>query len=231
MLGADLGAALGDVAVPEAEIFLRHILAIQNIQGVHVQLGGAHQEPRAGEGLLVLLVVADHVADVLAQEAFDALAELLGALHILLGHPVLAGLQILGRGEGRNLARLLVIERHVGDQIPDHRERPQRGDRDGFGLVEGRHPGHAHQPWPAIDLGRTRSALAGLAVPPHREVGCLLGLQTVDDVQDDLTVVDVDGEVAQIAAVVVAAPHPELCLVGHDCSSVRPGCAASSSSV
>jgi hypothetical protein len=35
------------------------------------------EEPRAGEGLLVLLVVADDVADVLAQEAFDALAELL----------------------------------------------------------------------------------------------------------------------------------------------------------
>ena len=43
-----------------------------------------------GEALLLLLVVADDVADVLAQEALDALAELLDAVDVLLHHPVRA---------------------------------------------------------------------------------------------------------------------------------------------
>ena len=77
MLGAHLGAALSDVAVPETEILLGHFLAIQGVEGVHVQLGGTHEKTRAGEGLLVLLVVAHHMADVLTEKAFDALAELL----------------------------------------------------------------------------------------------------------------------------------------------------------
>ena len=66
---------------------------------------------------LVVLVVAHDVADVLAQEALDALAELLAALHVDLLHAVLAGLQVGRRGERLDLARLLVVERHVGDQV------------------------------------------------------------------------------------------------------------------
>ena len=134
VLGAHLGAALGDVAVAQTEVLLGHVLAVQGVQRVHVQFGDPHQETRAGERLLVLLVVADHVADVLAQEALDALAELLGALHVDLRHPVLAGLQILRRRERRDLAGLLVVERHVGHQVADHREGAQRGDGDRLGL-------------------------------------------------------------------------------------------------
>ncbi|SKT96008.1 Uncharacterised protein [Mycobacteroides abscessus subsp. abscessus] len=63
---------------------------------MHLKLGHAHQVARAGEGLLVLFVVAYRVAGVLAQETFDALAEFLRALHVLLLHPVLAGLEALG---------------------------------------------------------------------------------------------------------------------------------------
>ncbi|SHS91643.1 Uncharacterised protein [Mycobacteroides abscessus subsp. abscessus] len=41
-------------------------------------------------------MVTYRVAGVLAQEAFDALAELLGTLHVLLLHPVITGLEALG---------------------------------------------------------------------------------------------------------------------------------------
>ncbi len=53
---------------------------------MHVELGVADEEPGPGEVRLVVLVVADHVAGVLAQPALDALAELLGALHVGLVH-------------------------------------------------------------------------------------------------------------------------------------------------
>ena len=46
-------------------------------------------------------------------------------------------------------------------------------------------PRHAHQLRLAVDLGRARSALAGLAVPAAREVGRLLGLNRVHRVEHD----------------------------------------------
>ena len=46
-------------------------------------------------------------------------------------------------------------------------------------------PRHAHQARHAVDLGRARAALAGLAVPAHGEVVGLLGLDLVDGVEHD----------------------------------------------
>src|ERR1700733_7113109 len=69
VLGADLGAALGDVAVPEAEVVLRDVAPVGLVGRVHLELRDAHQEPRAGERGLVVLVVADRVEGVLAEYA------------------------------------------------------------------------------------------------------------------------------------------------------------------
>ena len=52
---------------------------------MHLERRGVDQETRADE-LLVLVVIAQHVADVLAQEALDALAELLHAIDVRLRH-------------------------------------------------------------------------------------------------------------------------------------------------
>ena len=90
VLRADLGAALGDVAVAEPEVVLGDVAPVGGVGRVHLQLGDPHQEPRPGERVLVLRVVADDVAGVLAQEALDALAELLRPLHVDLLHPELA---------------------------------------------------------------------------------------------------------------------------------------------
>src|SRR5687768_1468404 len=76
VLRADLRAALGDVAVAQAAFVLEVGKARRRVQRMHLQVGDTHEEARAGElGLLVM--VAQHVADVLAQEALDALAKLL----------------------------------------------------------------------------------------------------------------------------------------------------------
>src|ERR1700724_2398830 len=81
---------------------------------------------------LHFLVVAENVAHVLAQEALDALAELLHSVYIFLRHfPFCVG----ARSEWRNLLVDAVIPGNVGDKILDHRERLHRLHRDG--LVQG----------------------------------------------------------------------------------------------
>src|ERR1700760_3529313 len=103
---------------------------------------------------------------------------------------------------------------------------PPRGER--------RHPPHAAEPGHAVDLHGAGAALAGLAVPPDGEIGRLRCLQPVQHVKDDLTLVDLDLVVLQLTGAGVAAPHPELSQVAHQCSSSSAaalGCPASSSLV
>src|SRR6476469_6624068 len=131
VLRAHLGAALGDVAVAQAVLFDGLLRAPgTRVERVHGQLGLAHEVARPGERGLVLLVVAHHVAGVLAQVALDALAELLAPLDVDLLHPVLARRHAGRRRERRDLPGLRVVELHVGDEVADHRERAQRRDRD-----------------------------------------------------------------------------------------------------
>ena len=77
------------------------------------------------------------------------------------------------------------VPRDVGDQVLDRRERAHRLDGDRLVQVQLAQPRHAHQPRLAVDLRRARAALAGLAVPAHREVGRLLGLDLVHGVEHD----------------------------------------------
>ena len=59
---------------------------VLDVERMHLQRGRVNQEPRADEGVMEL-VVAQHVADVLAQEALDTLPEFLDPVHVRLGHP------------------------------------------------------------------------------------------------------------------------------------------------
>src|SRR6202012_74744 len=80
---------------------------------------------------------------------------------------------------------------------------------------EDRHPRHAGQPRPAVDLHRARAALAGLAVPADGQVARLGRLQPVQDVQHDLALIHLDLVVGQVARARVAPPDLEVCLVTH----------------
>src|ERR1700704_4936841 len=181
VLGTDLGAALGDVAEAAARRVLDVGRAVHRVQRVHVEAGQLDEEARPRERALVLLVIADHVTDVLAQEALDALVEFLDAIDVLLHHPVgPVGLRWLD-AQRRHLFGLLVIVGDVGDEVADGREAADRRHRDRFALLEEIHPRHAHEAGLAVDLGAARAALAGLAVPAHREVGGLRGLDAVDE--------------------------------------------------
>src|SRR5882724_7560479 len=66
VLGTDLGAALGDVAEPDPRVLLDEGRAVAGVQRMHVEARDLDEEARSGEDALLVLVVADHVADVLA---------------------------------------------------------------------------------------------------------------------------------------------------------------------
>ena len=190
VLGAHLGAALGDVALAQALLLLQELTPVVDVERVHLELRRPCEEAGAGEGGLVLLVVADHMAHVLAQVALDALAELLTPFDIDLLHPVPARLHLVGRlvpraERGDPLGHLVVVG-HVGDQVPEDGKRPHGGHGDRLPRGQGVHPRHAHEGRPAVDLGGARAALAGLAVPATGQVGCVGCLYPVDDIEDHL---------------------------------------------
>src|SRR5439155_21596136 len=83
VLRADLGAALRDVAITDPTLVLEMGRSIRRVDWVHLEAGASDEESRAHERPLGL-VVPQHVADVLAEEALDALAELLDPLDVLL---------------------------------------------------------------------------------------------------------------------------------------------------
>src|SRR5437870_11025551 len=86
-LRADLGAALGDVAVPEPRAIAEQLSPVVGVERVHLERCVPDEQARTGKARLVLLGVADHVAHVLAEEALDALVELLDPVDVLLLHP------------------------------------------------------------------------------------------------------------------------------------------------
>src|SRR2546425_596763 len=92
VLGADVLAALGDVAHAKARLAGQQRRAVGRVFGGRLQPGHPHHVARPVVGGL-LVVVAQDVADVLAEEALDALAELEHPLHILGSHPAGAWIQ------------------------------------------------------------------------------------------------------------------------------------------
>jgi hypothetical protein len=87
---------------------LGEISPVRGIEWVHLQFGEADEEAWSGVDLVVF-VVADHVADVLAQKAFDALATPASAPRRLSPSDIPRA-AALGRRERRDLAGLLVID-------------------------------------------------------------------------------------------------------------------------
>jgi hypothetical protein len=71
------------------------------------------------------------------------LAEFLDAVDVFLLHPVLAVGIARTRAEGRDAPLLLVVPRHVGDEVADHREGLDRLDGDLALGGQRVHAGHA----------------------------------------------------------------------------------------
>ena len=67
-------------------LLLQRTRSVVHVERVHLERGGVDQMPRSDERVEQAMV-AEHVADILAQEALDALAELPHALDVDLRHP------------------------------------------------------------------------------------------------------------------------------------------------
>src|SRR6266571_2232540 len=207
-LRADLGAAAGDVAQARTELVSDRRDPVGGIERVHLQRGEPDQEARADEGLLAP-VIAQHVADVLAQEALDAFAELLHPVDVPLHHPILSVGIARPRSKRRDPPVLLVVPGDVGHQVLDDREGLDRLHRDRLFGAEQVHAGHAGEARPAVDLRAARAASPRLAVPADREIVGQPRLDAVDHVQDHHPRIDLDLVLDEAAAASVAPPDPE----------------------
>ena len=120
---------------------------------MHLERRDVDEEAGPDE-LVMLVMIAQDVADVLTQEALDALAELLHPVDVALIHPPRPVWRVRrARRERRDLLLDAKIPRHVRYEVANVRKRTHRlhGDRLVSGqLVEAR---HTHQLWRAIDLG------------------------------------------------------------------------------
>src|SRR5258708_2859448 len=209
LLRTDPRAALGDVAEPDPFRLRQFLQPVLGVERMHLQRRDVGEEARADE-LLLKMVLAQDVADVLAEEALDALAKLLHALDVRLVHAPGA----VGR-VGRTRFELLdpLLDREVpgdvGDQVLDGRERLHRRDRHRPLERKIAQPRHAHQTWKAVDLRRARAALARLAVPAHGQIPGLFRLDAVEGVEHRHALRHLGGVVAEGAAPCVAAPDGE----------------------
>src|SRR5215210_8295407 len=202
---ADLGAALGDVAEPDAVLFFEVAEPVGLVHRVHLQPLVPDEEPGTGE-LGVLVVRPQDVADVLAHEALDALLGLVEALDILLVHRegrLLAGL------EGLDALGHLVVPGDVGDQVLDDGEGPH-GTYVYLSSIVFLYARLAQELGPAVDLGATRAAVGRLAVPAHRKIGGLLSLYCEHGVEDDHALDEWYPVLDLLATLRVAAEDPQL---------------------
>src|SRR5438094_2427295 len=167
---ADLSAALGDVAVAEPVLRADEIDAFVCVERMHLERRESDEHPRAGEASLVVLVVADDVAHVLAEEAFDALVKFLHALDVFLVHPALAVRILRLRLERRDGLRLLIVERDVGHEVLDHREALHRRHGDLLARCELVHARHAHELGVAVHLGAARDRKSTRLNSSHRTI-------------------------------------------------------------
>src|SRR2546430_9835511 len=122
-------------------------------RSVHLQTRDAHKKARPRE-LFLLVVLAQNVANVLAEKTFDALAELLDAVHVsLVDFPF----GVRPRLEGGNPLVDAEIPGDVGDQILDERKRLHRQDGDGLVQRQGVHARLASEPRTSVYFSRARS--------------------------------------------------------------------------
>src|SRR5579872_7001223 len=203
LFGTDFRAAFRDVAVSKPKLFFQQRHAIAIVERMHFQSRDANEKSRPAK-LRLLIVVAQNVANVLAQETLDALPKFLNAIRIfLIKLPIRA---LLGL-ERRNLFVDLVIPGNVGHQIFDHWKCFDRTHRDRLMRRQRIHARFAGQPRPAIHFRRTRTALPRFAIPAHREILGEMPLNVVERIENDHARRDRHGVVHRLAAVLVSAKH------------------------
>ena len=123
------------------------------VERVHLESRSIDQMARAHE-LIEHLVLAQHVAHILAEKTLDALPKFLHPLDVGLEHAPRSIRRV--RRTRRELldAQLCAkIPRYIGDEVPDRRKGPHGLDGDRLGKVELVQARHTHQSRMAVDFG------------------------------------------------------------------------------
>src|SRR6185437_9713788 len=122
-LGAYLPATSRDVAVADVVLSSQIADAVFSVQRMHFKRSGIDEQARTNE-FVVLVVLAQYVANILAEETLDTLAKFLHTLDVGLLHAPRAvwcvggpGLELFDRLLGSE------VPRNVRDQIANDRER------------------------------------------------------------------------------------------------------------
>jgi len=115
---ADFRATLRDVAVTDAVRGAQFFEAILGIERMHLERGGVNQKARADE-FVVLPVIAQDVANVLAEKTLDAFPEFLDAIDVRLLHPpgAVGGVRLPGL-EGGNCHLRAEVRRDIRREHP-----------------------------------------------------------------------------------------------------------------
>jgi hypothetical protein len=178
---------------------------------MHFQASNANEKTRAGK-LFLLVVFAKNVTNVLTEEAFDALAKLLDAVHIQLRNfpfHSLAGL------EGRDFAVDTIVPGNVGDKVFDSGKRLHWQHSNGLVLREIIHARFAGQARAAVNFRGTRTALSRFAVPAEGEVGSEMSLNVMESVENDHSGCNRDAIIDGLPAVRITAKNAKRSLL-HD---------------
>ena len=125
---ANLSATFRDVAEADSQIILEQASAIERIKRMKLEAGHTNKKARPAECFLFVMLAND-VANVLAQKAFDAFAEFLDAVDVDLGNIPIGALLRLERW---NFFIHGVIPGNVRDEIFNAREGLHGHDRDGL---------------------------------------------------------------------------------------------------
>jgi len=208
-LGTNLGAAFRNVTVTNSMRVPQLLDAILGIERMHFQRGHVDQKSRADE-FVVHLMIAQHVANILAKKTFDAFAKLLDAIDVGLQHPPCP----IGRVRWPRLERFNFlldrkIPRNVRDEIFQDRKRFDWFDRHRLVDRQVAHARHAHELRHAVHFGRTRSALSGFAIPSARQIRCLGPLDIMNGIEHDHAFGNVGRIIAEFSPARVTAPDFE----------------------
>src|SRR6266545_2701392 len=206
---ANLCAAFGDVAIADP-LFVSQLLGtIRRIERMHLQRSDMDQKPRPNESL-VHLVIAQHVADILAKKAFDAFAEFLYTIDVLLLHsPCPVGRIRRPRLKWLDCFLHAIVPGDVRDQVFQNWKSFHRLDCHRFlqwKLAESR---HTHQFGHSVDFRRAGAALAGLTIPAARQVRRLRTLNIMNRVEHDHALGNFGGVITKFAAFGVTPPDFE----------------------
>src|SRR5262245_29126244 len=118
---------------------------------MHLQTSDAHKETWAAK-LFLLVMISQHVTDVLTKKTLNALSKLLYPIDIALIH---LPFDVQARAERWNPAVDAIVPGHVRYQISDNRKTLHWLHNDWFIQGQVVEAGFAREPRPAIDFRRT----------------------------------------------------------------------------